>query len=198
MNGATRLSVWLALTATALAQSGTPAPQPDLQLDSPSGGVRADATAKPATPAPREIRHLGVGTEIRMHTSAAVSSGLVSNGAVVAGVLDGPLRTTTGEMLPRGARVDATVVSAAGAGVIQSGGVLSLQLTQVAGIPVITDVREFTGAEGHKDVADSAPQKGAEAIVSPHTVLTFHVLETGRVPGMDGTPVNLKSPPPKP
>ena len=86
-----------------------------------------------------------------------VSSGVQINGDKVRGTLTAAVRTTNGTVLPVGAAVEGTVVSSAKAGVIASGGVLSLQLTQVGGVHVITNVVDFNGQEGHKDVADSAP-----------------------------------------
>ena len=48
----------------------------------------------------------------------------------------------------------------------------------------MTDVAAFDGKEGHKDVADSAPDKGTEAVAQAGLTIQFHVLEMGKVPGL--------------
>jgi hypothetical protein len=103
----------------------------------------------------------------------------------VRAVLSAPVTTSKGRVLTSGTPVEATVVSAAPAGTMQSAGVLSLQLIRVGSVAVVSDVAEFSGHEGHTDVADSAPVKGTEATVQPGTVLTFHVTDNGVVTGLD-------------
>lgn len=205
----------LSLLASASGQGATPA-NPDLQLDSratkvpqsstPGGETPIDSSAThpktdtsaqaSPTAAPHQGATLAIGTEVKVRISKPLNSGSAKNGMHVHAALDTPVKTSTGTTLPRGARVDATVVSAARAGIIQSGGLLTLQLTRVDGIAIITDVREFDGKEGHKDVADSNPGKGTEAVVAPDTVLTFRVLQTGRVPGMPPEPSTADTPKP--
>lgn len=124
--------------------------------------------------------------------SDAVNSGVQRNGDIVHGVLAASVKTSAGLTVPSGAKVDATVVSAARAGTMLSGGVLSLQVTRIGGVPVITDVVDFNGQEGHKDVADSAPAKGSEAVVQPGAILQFHVMENGRATGLDPGAVDGK------
>ena len=119
-----------------------------------------------------------------MTLTQALDSGTRMNGDKIHGTLAAPVRTTSGAVLPRGTVVDGTVVSAAKAGLVTSGGILSLQLTRVGGVAVITDVVDFNGQEGHKDVADSAPAKGSEATVAQGTTLDFHVLEVGHATGL--------------
>ena len=141
------------------------------------------ALASPVAPLPRGTS-VAVGTEIKIMLTQAVSSGTQINGDKIRGTLSAPVRTTSGAMLPGGTAVEGTVVSAARAGLVTSGGILSLQLTRVGGIPVITDVVDFNGQEGHKDVADSAPAKGTEAAVASGTTLDFHVMQEGKATGL--------------
>ena len=141
------------------------------------------ALASPVPPLPRGTG-IVIGTEVKMTLTQDVSSGSQINGDKVYGTLTSPVRTTTGAMLPSGAKVEGTVVSSARAGLVTSGGILSLQLTRVGGIAVITDVVDFNGKEGHKDVADSAPDKGTEAAVASGTTLDFHVMQDGKATGL--------------
>ena len=163
--------------------------QGEAPLDTPAAQADGDASATaspvPRVPAGTAIR---VGSEVRVAVVGQVSSGSLRNGDKVQGTLAAALRTTTGT-LPVGTAVTGTVVSSAKAGEVQSGGVLSLQLTKVGGVHVITDVLDFNGKEGHKDVADSAPAKGSEATVAAGTVLDFHVMQEGKATGlMKGVP----------
>ncbi len=165
------------------APSNTPQP-PTLLLDTPSVDPPSDmsATASPVAPE-RRASTLPVGTAISVQMTEAVSSGGQRNGDTVHALLAAPLQTSTGS-LPRGTPVQATVVSAARAGTMASAGVLSLQLTRVGTVPIITDVVDFNGQEGHKDVADSAPQKGTEALVQAGALLQFHVMQNGPATGL--------------
>jgi hypothetical protein len=114
----------------------------------------------------------------------SVDSGAFKNGDPIHGTLTAPVKTTTGATLPAGTRVEGTIVSAAKAGTVESAGILSLQLTRVGSVPVVTDVVDFNGQEGHKDVADAAPTKGTEAVAKGGSMLQFHVMENGPVPGI--------------
>ena len=139
--------------------------------------------SSPVSPGRRGLS-LAVGTTVHMTLNTAVNSGVALNGDKVTGTLSAPVTTSRGNMLPAGTLVDATVVSSAKAGTQSSGGVLSIQLTRVGGIPVVTDVRDFNGAEGHKDVPDSAPAKGSEAVAQAGAPLDFKVMQQGKVPGV--------------
>lgn len=98
------------------------------------------------------------GTPIRIQMSADIDSAHVHNGDTVMGALTEPLKG-----MPAGTPVTLTVVSAAPAGTMQSGGVLSLQVIAVGEHPMLSETMSRLGEEGHKDVADSAPAKGTEA-----------------------------------
>ena len=203
MNALLAFALTATLATTTAAQT-KPAPTP-LGLDNPAVPVApasarqpADAVlnttgipdAKDLTPEDSPVSGqrlpgaLKVGSTVSMQLAEAVNSGVVKNGDAVHGTLSAAVRTAGGAMIPAGAKVDGTVVSTAKAGTVQSAGILSLQLTRVGGVAVVTDVVDFTGQEGHKDVADAAPQKGSEAIAQAGSKLQFHVLENGPVPGI--------------
>ncbi len=144
----------------------------------------ASALESPVTASPASVS-LPVGSGVSVRLVEAVDSGTNKNGDAVQGVLSAPVKTTKGTTLPSGTEVMGTVVSSAKAGELQSAGEISLQLTRVGNAPVITDVLDFNGREGHKDVADSAPAKGTEAMVPAEAVLQFKVMESGRATGLD-------------
>ncbi len=171
--------------AAATAASASKGKTGEMPLDTPIPDRDSDtsATASPVAAGARGSS-IRVGTAIEMKMGEAVSSGVQINGARVHGVLTAGVRTTAGVVLPVGTAVDATVVSSAKAGVIASGGVLSIQVMRVGGVPVITDVVDFNGKEGHKDVADAAPAKGSEAMVPVGAALTFHVMQQGKATGL--------------
>ncbi len=164
--------------AQAVNPADTPVAVPLQHPDDPS------ALSSPLPPQPPVIT-IPVGSTVQVKMVDHVDSGANKNGDTVHAVLAAPVTTSKGRVLPTGSKVEATVVAAAPAGKIQSAGVLSLQLTRVGGVPVVSDVVDFTGQEGHKDVADSAPQKGTEAKVDPGAPLTFHVMENGPATGLD-------------
>ena len=177
-----------AALATAGAQTSAPtspprtAPQTKLGLDDPAVPIApatakqpADAVlnstgipgAKDAAPedSPVSAQHVGsvikTGTTVSMQLSSAVDSGFVKNGGdPVHGTLLSPSHHHVGVHLAAGTKVYGAVVSAAKAGTVQSAGILSIQLTRVGAFPIVTDVADFNGREGHKDVADAAPREG--------------------------------------
>ena len=197
---------WAQASGTPAAKAGVAKPsQAGTALDTPSAQAVSDAAGKGAeTPLDSSVPQpngdasalsspvaagangasIRVGTEVQMILSQAVDSGSKRNGDSVQGVLAAPLRTSAGAVLPKGTVVMGTVVSSAKAGEVVSGGVLSLQLTRVGAVHVITDVLDFNGKEGHKDVADAAPEKGTEAAVASGSVLRFKVMEQGRATGL--------------
>jgi hypothetical protein len=178
--------------ASARAQAKTPVPTPKVAADGDAGLVGevpldtrtvpdpTDASL-PESPvasgrAPVRIR---ANTPIKLRLTQAVDSGAQRNGDTVAGVLLDPVRASNGTVLKPGTPVKATVLAAAKAGQLQSAGVLSLQLYQVGGLPVTSNVLEFSGNEGKREVADANPEKGTEASVQPGTELRFEVLGSG-------------------
>ncbi len=144
----------------------------------------ASALESPVAASPTAVA-LPKGSSVSVQLTEAVDSGTTKNGDAVRGVLSAPVKTVRGETLPAGTAVTGTVVSSAKAGELQSAGELSMQLTRVGNAAIVSDVLDFNGKEGHKDVADSAPAKGTEAMVPAETVLTFKVLENGRATGLD-------------
>ena len=198
MNALLTLAFVATLASAAAAQTKLGLDNPTVPVAPASAKQPTDAVldstgipgAKDAAPedSPVSAQHVGSaikqGTTVSMQLSGSVDSGSNKNGDAVHGKLTAPVRTTAGVLLPAGTAVAATVVSAAKAGTVQSAGILSIQLTRVGSVPVVTDVADFNGQEGHKDVADSAPQKGTEAIAQAGAMLQFHVLENGKVPGI--------------
>ena len=158
---------------------------PDSQLDSPKTPESPDRAAlgSPVAPLPTGDS-IALGTPVTMTLLGRVDSKTQHNGDKVQGTLGASLRTRSGRTLPPGAPVEATVVSAAPVGTLGSFGILSLQLTRVSGLPVVSDVLDFNGQEGHRDVADSAPAKGTEAVVAAGTTLDFKVMDNSTVPGV--------------
>lgn len=151
------------------------APKPEIP------GTRSaekDATTVPPLPkvsAPVSDS-IATGSAIDFRVGSLLSSARQHNGDTVQGTLAAPLKTTDGKLLAPGTPVVGTIVSSTPAGTIQSGGVLSLQVTQVDGIPLVTNVRAFDGQPGHKDVADSNPAKGSEAVVNAGAIVPFKVM----------------------
>ena len=121
-------------------------------------------------------------TPLNVKFNTNVSSGSVLNGDTVSGVLTAAVKTAEGSILPPGTPVKATVLSAAAAGKVQSAGVLSLQVFQVGRLPVISNVLEFSGQEGRREVADANPDKGTEAVVQAGAPLSFRALGSGDKP----------------
>ena len=127
-------------------------------------------------------------TPIRIKLSRAVTSGTVKNGDTVVGVLVDPVKTGNGSLLAPGTPIKATILTAAAAGKVQSAGVLSLQVYQVGGLQVISNVLEFAGQEGHREVADANPDQGTEAVVQAGTPLSFRALGSGDKPDPNEPP----------
>ena len=150
------------------------APKPEI---SGTGGAGEDATVPPLSVAsPAVADRIPTGSAVNFRLGEPLSSARQHNGDSVQGTLAAPLKTADGKLLAPGTPVVGTIVSSTPAGTIQSGGILSLQLTEVGGIPVVTNVRAFDGQPGHKDVADSNPGKGSEAVVNAGAVLAFQVM----------------------
>jgi len=154
----------------------------------------ASALASPV-PKPAAAESIAIGSVVRIRMVDTVSSGANVNGDTVHAVLTAPLKTSKGTVIPAGTGVAATVVSSAKAGVMQSAGVLSLQLTRIGVVAVISDVLDFTGKEGKREVPDAAPAKGTEAVIQPNTTLTFHVMENGKATGLDKKDAAKRPPP---
>lgn len=124
------------------------------------------------------------GTALHLRLSQGIDSGHQRNGDSVKGVLLVPVKAANGKVLGKGTPISATVVSSAAAGTMRSFGVLSLQVYRVGDVGVFTDVLDFDGQEGHKDLPDSAPDKGTEASVAPGAILTFKVQGAGDNPDL--------------
>lgn len=118
------------------------------------------------------------GTPIKVQILDQISSKGAKNGQKVRGFL-AENTTVEGRTLPAGTEVTATVVATAKAGQLQSAGELSLQVEKAGGKELLSDVTVVMGQEGKKDLPDSAPAPGTEAVVEANSVLTFHVVPLG-------------------
>ena len=185
----------LAQVADAKQQSKSPAPSAVVRADGDAGLTGESPLDTQGVPDPSDvsleespIRATRPGTWIKAQTplkvklSHTATSGSVKNGDTVAGVLVDPVKTGNGSVLGPGTPIKATVLSAAAAGKVQSAGVLSVQVFQVGGLQVISNVLEFTGHEGHREVADANPDKGTEAVVQAGVPLSFLALGSGDKP----------------
>jgi hypothetical protein len=126
------------------------------------------------TPGASEIS----GMLLKVQMQERVSSADARNGQTLRGQLTEAV-TLEGRTFTVGAPVTVTVVAVAKAGEINSAGELSLQVEAVGQEEVLSDVIVILGKEGTKDLADSAPAKGTEAVVEAKSVLTFHVVPLG-------------------
>jgi hypothetical protein len=143
-----------------------------------------------ASPAPEPKRtvvgSIAPGTALPITLSEAVDSGKLKNGSTLEATLTSavPVKlsgtqcegTCSGITVPAGAKVTVSVVGAVPADKISSAGEMSLQVMKVGEFSVYCDTQTFKGKEGHKDVADSAPDKGTDAMLAAGAALTFHVL----------------------
>jgi hypothetical protein len=181
--------------AGASAQARAKIANPKVQADRDAGLLGETPLDSPEVPDPTDISVEGsplgaarpgvwirANTPLSIRLTEAVSSGIQRNGDTLAAVLMEPVKASDGTVLKPGTPVKATVLSAARAGQMQSGGVLSLQVFQVGGLPVISNVLEFDGQEGKREVADANPEKGTEAMVQSGSVLKFQVLGSGDRP----------------
>ena len=192
------ISAWstgLAQVADAKQHSKGPAPTATVHADGDAGLAGETPLDTAAVPDPTDVSQEGspirstrprtwikAETPLKVKLNVSVTSRTVKNGDTVAGVLVDPVKTGNGSVLGPGTPIKATVLSAAAAGKIQSAGVVSLQVFQVGGLQVISNVLEFTGHEGHREVADANPDKGTEAVVQAGAPLSFRALGSGDKP----------------
>ena len=108
------------------------------------------------------------GTPIRVQLAQRADSGHLKNGDTVSATLSAPLAG-----LPIGTPVTLTVVQCARAGSLVSYGELSLQVTAIAGRPLLSTILTALGREGKREVADAAPTLGTEAEFAPNQDFSF-------------------------
>ena len=114
------------------------------------------------------------GTKLRVRLESGVTSASAKNGDLLRGTLVSAVRSSAG-VLGAGTVVTLTVVEAARAGTMESAGEFSLQAIQVGGVKVASLVVVRKGVEGAKELADSAPAKGTEAVLAAGDVVEFAV-----------------------
>jgi hypothetical protein len=180
-----------AQVAAAKAESKGAVPAVTVKADDDKGLVGELPVNTPDVPDPKDVSSvtglrggaetvkIKASTPVKVTLAQGASSGGQRNGDMLRGVLADPVTVSNGKVMKAGTPVEVTVLSVAKAGMVQSAGVLSLQVVQVGGVAVTTDVLEFVGQEGHRDVADSNPEKGTEAMVQAGAPLKFQVLGSG-------------------
>ncbi len=158
---------------TPLNTAGVPDPKDVSVEESPLGLARSGVHIKAETP-------------LKVRLSASLSSGVQRNEDTVAGVLMEAVTASSGKVLPQGTPVKVTILTAAKAGQVSSAGELSLEVLEVGSVPVVSNVLEFDGQEGRREVADANPEKGTEATVPTGASLQFFVMGSGDVTGSGG------------
>jgi hypothetical protein len=124
----------------------------------------------------------GPGVSIAPHTAIdlklarSIDSGHLENGQTVAATLAKPIALTPKGTLGVGTPAVLTVVETLPAVRIYAAGEFSLQVVRVGSVPVYTDTLTYRGQAGHKDLPDSAPAVGTDAILAAGAELIFHVL----------------------
>jgi len=108
------------------------------------------------------------GTELHVKLKSSINSGEAKNGDMVDGTLAEPVAG-----LPAGTPVRLTVVAAVAAGKMRSCGELSVQVVSINGEMVLSNVITAEGEEGKKILADDAPTRGTDAVLSPEKTLVL-------------------------
>lgn len=157
-----------------------------------SAAQASPATAPPAAPATDAATQASptgaaphgptavTNTEITIRVQQATDSAHAKNGDMLRAILTSSTRTPGGRSFPAGTRVGLTIVTVAPAGKLQSRGEMSLQVVSIAGVPTFSEVITLHGQRGHKDLPDSAPEKGTEAVLAANTTLHFKIPPTPR------------------
>ncbi len=205
------LLVATSVSLTLGAQSTVPAPATDSSHQaSPasSAGISGarSATDSSAQASPLLARnahareHAIPGDILTVVLQNTISSSAAHNGQLLHGHLLQPLPAQGDRQhFAAGAPVTLSVLATVPAGRITSYGEITLQATHVGTIPVFTLPLTFRGKRGAKDLPDSAPKKGGEAILSPATKLSFRVQPPPRPAGArpQGTRVGVPQPVPE-
>ena len=146
-------------------------------LTAPAATSKPDDTATQASPvaAPAKGESIPAGATLQVSISQTADSGRVHNGEHIRAVLKSPIRTSTGRALPVNTEVEVTVLTTEPAGKLESSGEITLQVTHVGGIETISDIVTRRGTTGARDLPDSTPAKGTDAILPAGTALLFHI-----------------------
>ncbi len=184
-------AILLLLAAPLAAQTkGAPVPDPAVRaapatdsaaqaspLTAPAATSKPDDTATQASPvaAPAKGESIPAGATLQVSISQTADSGRVHNGEHIRAVLKSPIRTSTGRALPVDTEAEVTVLATEPAGKLESSGEITLQVTHVGDIETISDVVTRRGTAGPRDLPDSTPAKGTDAILPAGTALLFHI-----------------------
>ena len=115
-------------------------------------------------------------TEIDLKLARSIDSGHLKNGQIVAATLAKSIALVPKGTLNAGTTAQVTVIETLPAGRIHSAGEFSLQVERVGSVPVYTDTLTYRGQPGHKDLPDSTPTVGTDAVLAANAELVFHVL----------------------
>jgi hypothetical protein len=183
---------WIAAMAmTGLLSGASAAQQPvdssvqasPIKAPAPAPAIDSSVQASPVTVGPNTVPppHIAAGTAIRLRLERAANSAQMKNGDTLPAVLTAPVQVRGGKSLLAGTKVAVSVEETIPAGKIQSAGEFTLQVVKVGTVTVVTEPQEFEGRPGHKDLPDSAPDKGTEATLPAGATLTFHVQATPKM-----------------
>lgn len=147
---------------------GTTANATPARVSTVGSDTTADSAALGIAPMRNNTLGIAVGTPIVVHLNQAVDSGHVQNGQI----LRGTLVHAVGDAAA-GSPVELTVVSTAAAGQMFSAGELSVQVTRINGSTALSQIITAQGKIGGRATADSIPERGTEAQITPDQQLTL-------------------------
>jgi hypothetical protein len=130
-----------------------------------TGGVNSSTLD---VPRPRNALGVPSGAKIQVKLKKPIDSGHAKNGDMLDAVLVAPLGK-----IAAGSPVKLTVVAAAAAGQMRDVGELSLQVISVNGQDLLSNVITAEGEEGKRILADDAPTRGTDAILTPDKTITL-------------------------
>jgi hypothetical protein len=165
-------------SSTSASNAASPNPASPAAADSsaaanaPSGSAANAASAAPASvpERPKPVRvtlTVEPGKDINVRITETINSKTASVGDPFSGVLTSALVTRSGEIvLPKGARVSGSVVSARGEGRFKGAGVLAIELREVGGHPVAaTEYVVSRKGKGKRSAALIGGGAGAGALI---------------------------------
>lgn len=137
----------------------------------------AAAEASPVMPAVHG-GHIPADTAFSIRVHQTVDSGHLKNGEMIKASLAAPIMLSKGAKIPAGTHVGLSVLTVNAAGHLHSRGEITLQVVEVGSVSCFSDAVTIRGDLGHKDLADSAPEKGTEARLASGSTLHFVIPPT--------------------